>query len=437
MNSNFCKNLYDDILKTYQDSQKYRITADENNGSSRLFIEYIPVGLKESLKTINRCLENEVSFIKFQLKNPVFKISIRLSAKESGENYLFLKVYKVKTFNVDILYNNSYLEYGNYSNELLVYSENSVYSIKYNNKYYPATFKSFRNFPDELIAVLAKYFFPQTYIWKDFVKDRFFPPIRITELCKFYNKRDYLEKTFDLCLPKSVNKLPLKQSYAACCALKYINDEQAQPLFSSQFDFSEKNNIDKRKRKPIAEMYLYALMANRFHDENMKNIIEDYIYYSLQMNVKMDVFAGKKKIIRLHDELAEKIMLRANRSSKTKIKETPLKYLKMPKEFVRLKTQRALMAEGMRNHNCVGGYWKRVLEGKSLIYSADIQDEHLTIEIRFRKTRSKTKKYNFFINQCYKAYNRPCSPSVLEYVNKCLENNSENAIKEFNNKQIS
>lgn len=130
-------------------------------------------------------------------------------------------------------------------------------------------------------------------------------------------------------------------------------------------------------------------------------------------------------------------MLKANRSSKTQIRETPLKYLKMPKEFVRLKTQEALIAEGKRNHNCVGGYWKRVLEGKSLIYSADIQNEHLTIEIRFCKTRSKTKKYNFYINQCYKAYNRPCSPSVLEYVKECLESNSENAIKEFNAKQIS
>lgn len=431
MNNNFCKDLYDDILKTYQDSQKYRITADENNGSSRLFIEYIPVGLKESLKTINRCLENEVSFIQFQLKNPLFRISIRLSAKESGENYLFLKVYKVKTFNADILHNNSYLGHGNYSNELLVYSEDIVYSINYNNKYYPATFKSFRNFTDELIAILAKYFFPQTFVWKDFVKDRFFPPIKVTELCKFYNKRDYLEKTFDLCLPKSINKLPLKQSYAACCALKYVNDEQTELLFSSQFDFSKKYNIDKRKQKSIGIDYLYTLMSKRFSDVNMLDIIADYIYFSLQLNKKIDAFAGRKKIIKLHDELTEKIMLKANRSSKTQIRETPLKYLKMPKEFVRLKTQEALIAEGKRNHNCVGGYWKRVLEGKSLIYSADIQNEHITIEICFRKTRSKTKKYNFYISQCYKAYNRPCSPSVLEYVEKCLENSSGKAIKKY------
>lgn len=435
MNNNFCKDLYDDILKTYQDSQKYRITADENNGSNRLFIEYIPVELKKSLKIINRCLENVVSFIQFQLKNPIFKISIKLSTKEIGESYLFIKVYKVKTFNVDILHNSSYLEHGNYSNELLVYSEDGVYSINYNNKYYPATFKSLKNFPDELIAILAKYFFPQTFIWKDFVKDRFFPPIKITELCKFYNKKDYLEKTFGLCLPKSVNKLPLNQSYAACCALKYVNDEQAQTILSSHFDFSGKYNIDKRKQKSIGETYLYKIMCKRFSDVDMMNIITDYIHFSLQMNTKIDVFAGKKKIIRLHDELAEKIMLKANRSFKTKIKETPLKYLKMPKEFVRLKTQRALTAEGMRNHNCVGGYWKQVLDGKSLIYSADIQDEHLTIEIRFRKSRSKTKKYNFFVNQCYKAYNEPCSPSVLEYVKECLSR-SEKAIKEFNAKQL-
>lgn len=435
MNKNFCKDLYDDIAKIYQGSQKYRIIANEDDDSNNLFIEYIPAGFKDTAENINRCFENVASFIQLQLKNPSFKIYVNFSTKESGENYLAIKVYKVKIFYVDVFHDNSYLEHGNYSNELLIYSENSIYSKNYNNKYYPATFKSLRNFPDELIAVLAKYFFRGTSVWKDFVKDRFFPPIKIAEVCKFYNKKDYLDKTFDLCLPKSVNKLPLSQSYAACCALKYVNDEQTQLLFSSQFDFSVKYNIDKRKRKSIGAKYLCALMSRSFPNENMQSIIGDYIYYSLLMNVKINVFAGKKKTIRLHDELAEKVMLKANRSSKTKIKETPLKYLEMPKEFVRLKTQRALIAEGMRNHNCVGGYWKRVSEGKSLIYSATIQDEHLTIEIQFRKSRSKIKKYNFYVNQCYKAYNRPCSPGVLEYVNECLERNSEKAIEEFIDKQ--
>lgn len=390
MNKNFCKDLYDDILKTYQAPSKYKLKTNEDGYSTSAIIEYIPSGINNFIESV-LAFSDVCSYIDFQLKNPVFKISIKLSTKETGEDYLFIKVYpNIKTACIDISEESYYLRYGNYSNELLIYSENSIFSS-----------------------------------------------IKITELCKFYNKRDYLEKTFDLRLPKSVNKLPLNQSYAACCALKYVNDEQTELLFSSQFDFSRKYNIDKRKQKSIGIDYLYTLMSKRFSDVNMLDIIADYIYFSLQLNKKIDAFAGKKKIIKLHDELAEKIMLKANRSSKTQIRETPLKYLKMPKEFVRLKTQEALIAEGKRNHNCVGGYWKRVLEGKSLIYSADIQNEHLTIEIRFCKTRSKTKKYNFYINQCYKAYNRPCSPSVLEYVKECLESNSENAIKEFNAKQIS
>lgn len=435
MNKNFCKVLYDDIFKNYKDSQKYRITASEDEYSNSLLIEYIPAGIKDFIKTIN-AFSNTSSYIQIILKEPIFKINIKYWKKEK---YLAIRVISnVKQIWVNTLDENYHLSTKTATeNTVLVHSENAIYSINYNNKYYPASFKSLRNFPDELIAVLAQHFFPKTFLWKDFVKDRFFPPVKITELCEFYNKKDYLEKTFGLCLPKSVNKLPLNKSYAACCALKYVNDEQTSLILSSQFDFSGKYNIDKRKRKSIGEKYLYALMSKRFSDENMLNIVEDYIYFSLQLNEQIDVFAGKKKMIRLYDEMAEKVISKANRSSKTKIKESPLKYLKMPKEFVRLKTKEALIAEGKCNHNCVGGYWNYVLEGKSLIYSATVQSEHLTIEIRFRKTRSKSKKYNFYISQCYKAYNKPCSPNVLEYVKECLESSSENAIKEFNTKQIS
>lgn len=171
MNKNFCKDLYDDILKTYQAPSKYKLKTNEDGYSTSAIIEYIPSGINNFIESV-LAFSDVCSYIDFQLKNPVFKISIKLSTKETGEDYLFIKVYpNIKTACIDISEESYYLRYGNYSNELLIYSENSIFSS-----------------------------------------------IKITELCKFYNKRDYLEKTFDLRLPKSVNKLPLNQSYAACCA---------------------------------------------------------------------------------------------------------------------------------------------------------------------------------------------------------------------------
>ena len=100
------------------------------------------------------------------------------------------------------------------------------------------------------------------------------------------------------------------------------------------------------------------------------------------------------------------MIFKANYGKKLVIPETPLKYLKLPKEFILLTT-------------------------KSLVYAADIDGEHLTIDIRCRKSRKKNKKYDFYVCQCYKSYNKPCKNETLQYVQECVEHSTEKAVEKY------
>lgn len=433
----FCEHLYKEILESYQDSEKYRIRKNEEEVKVR--IEYIPDGLENYFTNL---FSDKVSFIKIYLKNPVYMIDLKLRKNETGDDYLVVCVHsKIKCLCFSAQERQYFLtREGSFESSVLIYSPQYMYSVNFRNKFYPATFKTLETFPTELLSILLPHF-TGTLLWKDFLADNFYPPVKINELSNYYNRKDYLEKTFDLCLPKYVNRLSLKHSYAICCSLKYIKSEQTQSIFHSKYNFNLVYKIDRRKKKSIAREYLEKLICKRLAvtgvDVRMQCIISDYVDFSLKLNRQIDIFSGKKKIIRLHDKMTEEIMRNANRGLKIKIPETPLKYLKLPEEFVLLKTQTALEAEGNYNHNCVGGYGEDIKKGRCVIYSADIQNEHLTIEIKFRKLRNSKKEYKFYINQCMKKYNEPCSKEALDYVNECLESCSDRAIKkflDFNNK---
>lgn len=424
--TNFCHKLYNDIIKTYQDTFAYRITTYEDN-PYKSKIEYIPVGFSEHIDNI-KALGSISSYARFSLKNHLCKINAEIYTKESGESSLELYVYSdLKTVCYNLSDDKWYLENGNVKKKIIIFSKNDVYTMSNTSgRYYPTSIKDLKSFPTELISMLIPHF-AKTHIWKDFVKDSFYPPVKLNELDLYYNKKDYLEKTFNLNLSKSVNKLTLKQSYAACCAVKYIKPEQQQIIFSEKFDFNVNYNIDKRKQKSIAAIYLKSFFSARLNGIE-QSIVNDYVDFSLQQGKPIDILARKKKIITLHNELAKEIIRKANGRCKIIIPDTPLKYLKLPEEFTLLATQKALTDEGNINHNCVGSYGKKITLGKCVVYSADIQGEHLTIEIRCRKAK---KHYKFYVLQCYKTHNQPCSEDVLAYVNSCLENCSEKAINRY------
>lgn len=410
----FCESIYNSILNKYQSFSGYRITKYAYNPFKAL-IEYLPIELNDIAKNV-------------RLKKPILKLILELCTKETGERFLALNVYtKINTIYFDMYDCNWHLKANFKPKTILIFSEKDIYSMNdTKNCYYPSTFKDLKTFPNELVSIIVSCF-TKTHIWKDFISNKFYPPVKINELSLYYNKKDYLEKTFNLNLSKSINKLPLNQSYAICCALKYIKSEQQPFIFNIKINFNIEYNIDKRKRKYIAANYLKLLLSTKNNNTD-KTIINDYVDFSLQQGLPIDILAGKRKITTLHNEIVAEIILKSTRYSKIIIPETPLKYLKLPKEFVLLNTNKALINEGIINHNCVGGYSKKISSGKCVIYSANIKDEHLTIEIKLKKTKS---GYKFYVNQCLKAYNNPCSPNILAYVKECLDKCSINAINKY------
>ena len=70
-------------------------------------------------------------------------------------------------------------------------------------------------------------------------------------------------------------------------------------------------------------------------------------------------------------------------------------------------------------------------KGSCIIYSADINGEHVTIEIRYRKTRG---KYTFIVPQCLKMWNECCSEETLKYVKEQVKEAGEQAVKKYERK---
>ena len=103
----------------------------------------------------------------------------------------------------------------------------------------------------------------------------------------------------------------------------------------------------------------------------------------------------------------------------------------MPKEFILLDAPGALCQEQKRQHNCVSSYIGRIKKGSCIIYSADINGEHVTIEIRYRKTRG---KYTFIVPQCLKMWNECCSEETLKYVKEQVKEAGEQAVKKYERK---
>ncbi len=317
---------------------------------------------------------------------------------------------------------------------IILHNDKSVYCAfaGLNSKAYPANVKNLACIlPQDLLGIFFKAFAGSSMFYKDIIADSFYPPIPIENLSRYYSKKHYLESLFKINLPKSVNKISFERLYASCCAYKYVSQDKhlLAVLLNSKHSFSS-ITPSFNKRKQIGTMYLADYLEDRVPTVDW-SVLHDYVEFSVDMRVPVDIYAGKRRIERLHDELNDLKIKKANRGISLKIPETPLKYLSLPKEFILLKTKSALYEEGKINHNCVGSYVDRINNGQCVIYSANIQGEHLTIEICYNKVKGKKKQFEFYVRQCYASYNRSCSDDALQYVTKSVEDSTQNAIRNY------
>ena len=317
----------------------------------------------------------------------------------------------------------------------------------FDRKYYPTTVKNvIQRLPSDVQKALFEEFAGNSLLYKDFMTDKFLATMRLTDLDKKFNKLDYFQSAFpDVAFPKTANKMNCYELYAIGCAEKYIEPEQAGLLFEKEYRFDKVQDFippiipSKRRCKEIGKNHIESILKQRVMDDdsyefNLFNFfIGDYVGMAIELKEKIDIKAGRKKIRRLHDEYAERLLKKKHRG-KIKIPETPLKYLKLPKEFILLDTPGALYQEQERQHNCVSSYIERIEKGSCVIYAADVNGEHVTIEIRYRKARG---KYTFIVPQCLKMQNQYCSKETSEYVKEQVKEAGEQAVKKYERKMKS
>lgn len=359
------------------------------------------------------------------------------------ENYLAIRTYKdieKVYFHLDFSKNEYEIKYpGNKDITILIYPDGTAMTAKPNfeRKYYPTTVKNvIQRLPSDVQKALFEEFAGNSLLYKDFMTDTFLATMRLTDLDKKFNKLDYFQSAFpDVAFPKTANKMNCYELYVIGCAAKYIEPEQAGLLFEKEYRVDKVHDFipSKRKCKEIGKNYIKSILKQKVVEEasyEFDFLIDDYVAMAMELKEKIDIKAGKKKMLNLHDEYAERLLKKKHRG-KIKIPETPLKYLKLPKEFILLDTPGALYQEQKRQHNCVSSYIGRIENGSCIIYSADINGEHVTIEIRYRKTRG---KYTFIVPQCLKMWNECCSEETLKYVKEQVKEAGEQAVKKYEKK---
>lgn len=360
-------------------------------------------------------------------------------------NYLAIKTYKdINSVNLYLSLNKN--EYtircsGVRDIAILMYPDGAVMTARpnFDRKYYPTTVKNvIQRLPSDIQEALFEEFAENSLLYKDFIADEFMATMKITDLNKKFNKIDYFQSIFpDITFPKIANKMDCYELYAIGCAAKYVEPEQVKLLFEREYLTNEMQTFlpSKRNCKEIGRIYVQNILEQRIVNDDSCSyefnfLIYDYVEMAMELKEKIDIKVGKKKIRRLHDEYAERLLKKKHRG-KIKIPETPLKHLKLSKEFILLDTPGALYQEQKRQHNCVSSYIGRIENGSCIIYSADINGEHVTIEIRCRKTRG---KYTFIVPQCLKMWNEYCSKETLEYVKEQVKKVGEQAVKKYEKK---
>jgi len=343
-------------------------------------------------------------------------ITVSLKVSKNNEQYIIINCIKyIRTilgFSENGFSMNDYMN-SNCFKSLMFFPELKIY-FQHREKWIPANLKTFGNTAPIVRDMFFEYMAKNNLIWKDFMPYSRFPSIPFELMADSHTLKDLFDKKFKTDLPKTVNKKPPAAVYAACCAMKYVDENQRGILFSSAFE--DKNVYGTQKE--IAKRFILGVICERLKiAESDNNIIRDYVNMALIGKEKVNLKLGKKGYKRLHDEFAKKFRVKGGK--KLKIPDTPLAQLELPEDFFRITTKQELEYEAAHNSNCVWSYASDIESGKCLIYILDYNDEHCTIEIGYFR-----KKY--VVRQLRTHHNRDVSAETQEYV--------QNAVKAANKK---
>lgn len=351
-------------------------------------------------------------------------VQITVTLNTKNEPYTVIKGCNCKFCNIDNYMDRGKIYGGGKTDfkPLMFFSRDKIYTQNQAKRWIPANLKTFAGVPKTVRELIFTFLSRENPLWKDFFSYKQLPPIPLELINNSHNVRELLQKKFKTNLPKSVNKKPLDVVYAACCAIKYVPEEQRNLLFLVQnHDVSITANS-----KVIAEKYIGKVIYERLkfekmtvNERNSQYIIDDYIRMAFLCKEKIDLMLGKKGYRRLHDEFTVKQRLSQSKV-KLKIPDTQLSKLKLSEDFTRVTTNKDLIAESVRNNHCVWSYVNKINKGKCLIYTLDYNNEHSTIEIGYSRGKYCLKQLRKVNNQCVSEKTQKYVREAVKSANKYL-----------------
>jgi len=305
---------------------------------------------------------------------------------------------------------NGYQENG-FSIPLMFFSSTKMY-YQFGKRWIPANIKTFGYVPSIVRKTLMEHLSQGNLLWRDFMRYDKLPAVSLELVNHSHCIKDLLEQKFKTTLPNCVNKKPFDVMYAACCAIKYVPPEQHSVLFSANIG----GTVLARTPKDTAETYINQVVIDRLKnadDSHIRGIVSDYVRMAFIGKEKVNLLLGKKGYKRLHDEYQVKHRLKQNKI-KLKIPDTPLSKLVLPCDFKRIENNKDLVAESVRNNNCVWSYTDKINKGKCLIYTLDYNGEHCTIEIGFSRGK-------YCVRQLRKSCNQAVSEQTSAYIQDAVK----------------
>lgn len=310
------------------------------------------------------------------------------------------------------------------------------------NKFIPATLKSLalkaRHSP-LFSALLIAYFETMSAnlpICKDLLRDFI---LDVNSLCAPITMNSIIDNAcasyqmvFENCyslpydVPKCVNKMPLREAYAKTKAAKYIPKNSIQKIMNLKFtpdDYQQNNDYDVWCR------YYKHLIAEPCNSKRIRDLDEvereeilcDYV--KMAISVEKQVSLNFKSFGGLHQKHNDLVMpyLKKQRGKKMTIpKDSPFRKLKLPANYMMIKTGSQLYKEGCMMDHCVYAYADQVNRGTCVILHVQFNGKPYTAEIRIRRRK---KQREFHCCQLHGKFNSYAPSEVWDDVASALERN--------------
>lgn len=263
------------------------------------------------------------------------------------------------------------------------------------------------------------------------------PPISVNECCNTYNLDTLMKQKYPRFTDINWNKTDLCVGYMIFKTMSWV-DEKSKGILLNQKNFKPdleyymdnmSINIDTKQyfliniimKKLTPDTYWYDEEHNKVDENNVKNVVKDYVSMCRQCKRKISLsFKSAKKLKEAHDDL---VVIVANKHTPViKIpKDTKFKTLRkiLPEEFECITSRRRIILEGKNMHHCVASYAGHVNKDKCAIYSWVNPDTKKRYTIEF----GCSKKGQYYIAQIQGMCDRGCPEEVREYVSNFIKTN--------------